>query len=101
MSDVKLRRYHAASWDEPLIMEQSVPGSRGILPPLSPDSVVEAVGDATSLIPAGARRKSAPKLPEIDQYHVLQHWLRLSQETMGMDLASDIGEGTCTMKYIP
>ena len=101
MSDVKLRRYHAASWDEPLIMEQSVPGSRGILPPLSPDSVVEAVGDAASLIPAGARRKSAPKLPEIDQYHVLQHWLRLSQETMGMDLASDIGEGTCTMKYSP
>ena len=30
MADVKLRRYQAAHWDEPLIMEMSVPGERGI-----------------------------------------------------------------------
>ena len=82
MSEVKLRRYHAAKWDEPFIMEQTVPGTRGLLPPLSPDEVVNAVGSADALIPAGIKRKAAPKLPELDQYHVLQHWLRLSQETM-------------------
>ncbi len=32
---------------------------------------------------------------------MLRHYLRLSQETLGMDLASDISEGTCTMKYSP
>ena len=42
MSEVKLRRYHAAKWDEPFIMEQTVPGTRGLLPPLSPDEVVNA-----------------------------------------------------------
>ena len=30
MADVKLRRYQAPHWDEPLIMEMSVPGERGI-----------------------------------------------------------------------
>lgn len=101
MSEIRLRDYHSARWDEPLIMEQGVPGTRGILPPLASDEATEKVGPAKELIPAGIRRKTAPKLPELSQYHVLQHFLRLSQETMGMDLASDIGEGTCTMKYSP
>lgn len=101
MSDVKLRRYHAASWDEPLIMECSVPGERGILPPLSSEAVIKEIGAAEELIPESMRRKDDINLPEVDQYHVLQHYLRLSQMTMGMDLGADIGEGTCTMKYSP
>ena len=32
---------------------------------------------------------------------VLRHYLRLSQETLGADLAIDLGQGTCTMKYSP
>ena len=101
MSEVKLRRYHAASWDEPLIMECGTAGMRGVLPPLACEEVVNEVGAAEDLIPASMRRKERVNLPEIDQYHVLQHYLRLSQETMGMDLGADIGEGTCTMKYSP
>ena len=101
MKKIKLRNYHGASWDEPLIMELGNKGERGIIPPLTDVKIAEAVGDVAALIPRNMLRTSAPKLPELSQYHVLQHFLRLSQETMGMDLGSDIGEGTCTMKYSP
>lgn len=101
MSEVKLRNFHAAKWNEPLLMEMSVPGSRGILPPLPAKEICDEIGPAKELIPAVLRRKEKVNLPEVDQYHVLQHFLRLSQETMGMALAMDIGEGTCTMKYSP
>ena len=101
MSEVKLRNFHAAKWNEPLLMEMSVPGSRGILPPLPAKEICDEIGPAKELIPAALRRKEKVNLPEVDQYHVLQHFLRLSQETMGMALAMDIGEGTCTMKYSP
>lgn len=53
------------------------------------------------LLPENMRRQKDIDLPEVSQYHVLQHYLRLSQMTMGMDLGADIGEGTCTMKYSP
>lgn len=33
MKDVKLRRFHSAAWDEPLIMEMGTKGERGIIPP--------------------------------------------------------------------
>jgi glycine dehydrogenase subunit 2 len=96
-----LRDYRAPHWDEPLIMEMSTAGERGIVVPPVEDAVHEAVGDAAGYIPAGARRREAPALPELAQHQVLRHYLRLSQETLGMDLGSDIGEGTCTMKYSP
>ena len=96
-----LRDYRAPHWDEPLIMEMSTAGERGIMVPPVEDGVRGAVGDATGYIPAGARRGEAPALPELSQHQVLRHYLRLSQETLGMDLGSDIGEGTCTMKYSP
>ena len=47
------------------------------------------------------RRAAPPDLPEISQHQALRHYLRLSQMTLGMDLGSDISEGTCTMKYSP
>ena len=37
----------------------------------------------------------------MSQMHVLRHYLRLSQENLGVDLNMDIGQGTCTMKYSP
>ncbi len=46
-------------------------------------------------------RAAAPDLPEMAQYQVMRHYLRYSQMTLGMDLGSDISEGTCTMKYSP
>lgn len=96
-----VRDYSAPRWNEPLIMEQSVPGERGIMVPLAEDEVKSAVGDPLQYIPAGLRRETAPDLPELSQHQALRHYLRLSQMTLGMDLGSDISEGTCTMKYSP
>lgn len=91
---VHLRRYHAAVWDEPLIMEQGAPGRRGAVPPGPIES-----RDSADLVPAGMRRQSPPGLPEVAEYDVLRHYLHLSQETMGMIGISLFG--TCTMKYNP
>jgi glycine dehydrogenase subunit 2 len=96
-----LRDYHAPRWNEPLIMEMSTPGERGVMVPQAEDAVTAAVGDASRYIPDCVRRDAPPELPELSQHQVLRHYLRLSQETLGMDLGSDISEGTCTMKYSP
>ena len=96
-----LRDYHAAKWNEPLIMEQSVPGERGIMVPAPEAEVEAAVGKAADYIPEGMVRAAAPDLPELSQHQALRHYLRLSQMVLGMDLGSDISEGTCTMKYSP
>ncbi len=96
-----LRDYHAPRWNEPLVMEQSVPGERGVLVPQPEAEVRAEVGDPLQYVPAATRRRQAPDLPEISQHQALRHYLRLSQMTLGMDLGSDISEGTCTMKYSP
>jgi glycine dehydrogenase subunit 2 len=95
------RRFHQASWDEPIIFELSVPGSRGVLlPAVEPDLRVR-VGDPLAALPATVRRAAPPALPELAQLHVLRHYIRLSQENLGVDLNIDVGQGTCTMKYSP
>ena len=78
-----------------------MPGERGIMVPLAEDAVTAEVGAAADYIPEGMARAAAPELPELAQYQVLRHYLRYSQMTLGMDLGSDISEGTCTMKYSP
>jgi glycine dehydrogenase subunit 2 len=95
------RRYHAPVWSEPIIMELTSPGERGIMPPAVESEIRDALGNATSLVPVSARRKTPPRLPELSQAQVLRHYLRLSQMTLGMELVIDIGVGTCTMKYSP
>jgi len=99
--DVKLRNFHQAKWDEPIIFELSTPGQRGILLPRIDNEVVNTVGNIDEVIPKGMKRKNKPKLPELAQPQVLRHFLRLSQETLGQDINIDIGLGTCTMKYSP
>ncbi|HED23974.1 MAG TPA: aminotransferase class V-fold PLP-dependent enzyme, partial [Firmicutes bacterium] len=101
MNNARLRNYHSASWDEPLIMELGTRGERGVIPPQPHPEVENTAGESRDLLPHPMWREKEPVLPELSQYHVLQHYLRLSQETMGMDLGPDIGEGTCTMKYSP
>ena len=96
-----LHDYRAPRWDEPFIMEQGSPGERGILVPLAEDGVTAEVGAAADYIPEGMARAAAPELPEMAQYQVMRHYLRYAQMTLGMDLGSDISEGTCTMKYSP
>ena len=101
MSDTKLRNFHEAQWDEDLIFEQSVPGSRSLLVPDVSKEAGTVTGALSGLMPAGLKRKEKPALPELAQPQVLRHYLRLSQETIGQDINIDIGLGTCTMKYSP
>lgn len=102
MAKMKIRKnFHQASWDEPIIYELSTPGLRGIIPPIVEDEIAGRVGDIAAKLPASIKRKSALELPEVDQKHILEHWVHLSQETMGSNISNDISEGTCTMKYNP
>jgi len=98
---MKIRDYHAPRWNEPIIHELSNPGERGLIPPKSERKIREKIGRGISLVPESMRRKNRPDLPELSQAHVLRHFLRLSQMTLGMELDIDLGVGTCTMKYSP
>jgi glycine dehydrogenase subunit 2 len=97
----ELRRFQQARWDEPIIFELTQPGTRGVLPPPVEPGIREAVGDPAAALPESIRRPGPPALPEMSQLHVLRHYLRLSQENLGVDLNVDVGQGTCTMKYSP
>lgn len=94
-----LRKYHAAVWDEPVVMEMGAPGRRGTRVPQAEAGVVEAVGPAEGLIAAAVRRSAPPTLPEMSEPEVQRHYLHLSQQTLGMMGISLFG--TCTMKYNP
>ena len=96
-----LRRFHQARWDEPVIFELSQPGQRGVLLPEVEEGIIAETGDVLDSLPDDLRRKTPPRLPEMSQIHVLRHYARLSQETLGVDLNIDVGQGTCTMKYSP
>ncbi len=96
-----IRPYHAAVWNEPLIHDQTSPGERGILLPVTEPEILKKIGPTNNLIPEAMHRKHAPPLPELSQAQVLRHWLRLSQMTLGMELDIDLSVGTCTMKYSP
>jgi glycine dehydrogenase subunit 2 len=87
-----MRRYHAAVWDEPLVMELGRPGRRGVLPP---------AGDpgGADLLPEGVRRERPARLPELSEFEVQRHYLHLAQQTLGMMGVNLFG--TCTMKYNP
>ncbi|MGA7204354.1 MAG: aminomethyl-transferring glycine dehydrogenase subunit GcvPB [Specibacter sp.] len=95
-----LRRFHQASWDEPIIFELTTPGERGILVQQPEPAAVEALALREQRL-APLRRAKAPALPELAQMRVVRHYLRLSQENLGADFNIDIGQGTCTMKYSP
>ena len=98
---VKVRNFHQAKWDEPVIFELHTPGERGIVVPPVEQEIVDKVGDGFSELPEHMVRKDPPALPEIGQMRVLKHFLRLSQHCLGADLNVDIGQGTCTVKYNP
>ena len=95
------RRFHQARWDEPVIFELSRPGRRGVLLPPVDEEIRREVGNPTDELPGCLRRTVPPALPELSQNQVLRHYARLSQETLGVDLNIDVGQGTCTMKYSP
>ena len=94
-----LRKYHAAVWDEPLVMEMGAPGRRGQLFPVDEPDLEAVVGDISDLVPESLRRGRPADLPELSEPEVLRHYLHLSQEVLGMMGISLFG--TCTMKYNP
>lgn len=99
MTGRKLRRYHAAVWDEPVVMEMGAPGRRGVVFPETEAGIRARVGSADELVPRNIKREKPPALPEMSEHDVLRHYLHLSQETLGMMGISLFG--TCTMKYNP
>ena len=74
-----LRRFHEASWDEPIIFELSEPGRRGVALPEVEEEIVKETGGMVALMPASLKRKTAPALEEVALPQVLRHYLRLSQ----------------------
>jgi len=93
--------YHAVVWNEPIIYELSRKGRRGFMVPIVEEGVKAAVANVVSLIPEKMRRKDPPKLPELSEPEVVRHFIRLSQQTFGVDSGINAGVGTCTMKYNP
>ena len=87
--------FHAAKWNEPVVMELGRPGGRGQHFPAPEDEVQSAVG--MNLIPGEMARTDRPDLPEITEFEAQRHYLHLSQMTLGMMGVSLFG--TCTMKY--
>jgi glycine dehydrogenase subunit 2 len=98
-SNGHLKRYHAAVWDEPIVMELGGAGRRGFVPPAIEPEVRALAGAPRELVPAAIRRERPPALPELSEYEVQRHNLHLAQETLGMMGISLFG--TCTMKYNP
>jgi len=92
--------YHAVTWNEPIIYQLGRKGRRGIALPAVEEEIKAAVRDVTSLIPEGMRRNEPPNLPEISEPEVVRHYIRLSQQTFGVDSGIHM-HGTCTMKYSP
>jgi glycine dehydrogenase subunit 2 len=86
--------FHQASWQEPLITEQSDPGQRGLTLPTFD-------GPPADALPSGLARPAPPVLPELGQPQVLRHFMRLSQMTLGHNVAIDATVGTTTPKYPP
>ncbi len=96
-----MRRYHCATWNEPIIFEMGQRGQRGHLVPAVEDQIKSTTGNVASLLPSKMRRKQLPKLPELSESEVLTHYMHLSQQNFGYDSGIVAGVGTCTMKYSP
>jgi glycine dehydrogenase subunit 2 len=97
----RLRKFHQARWDEPIIFELSAEGERGLLVAEAEPGIRRMLGDGSGSLPMSVLRKRPPTLPQISQNRVLRHYMRLSQENLGADFNVDVGQGTCTMKYSP
>ena len=94
-----LPKYHAARWDEPLVLEMGRPGRRGLLVGEAEPALAAAVGAGADLVPEAVRRARPPALPELSEFEVQRHYLHLAQMTLGMMGVNLFG--TCTMKYNP
>lgn len=85
--------FRQAVWDEPLIIELSRQGRRG-LSPLPTQNV-----HPENLIPKELKRESIC-LPSLSEPQVIRHFVHLSQMNYGVD-CGPYPLGSCTMKYNP
>lgn len=85
-------RFKQAYWDEPLIIDRTSEGRVGYSLP-SPET-------PSMNVPAELLRKKRPRLPELSETEVVQHYIRLSQQNYCVDLGI-YPLGSCTMKYNP
>ncbi|MDA8337114.1 MAG: aminomethyl-transferring glycine dehydrogenase subunit GcvPB [Peptococcaceae bacterium] len=76
----------------PLIFEMGAPGRRAFS--LPGGDVPEAV------LPAGLRRETPPRLPEVSEGELVRHFTTLSNLNFGVDTGF-YPLGSCTMKYNP
>lgn len=91
--------YQAPRWNEPIIHEISKSDRRGMILPDVDSDIIDEQGDIDNLIPIGMKRDSPVELSEMTEPDVLHHYLRLSQQSIGM-VGTNLF-GTCTMKYNP
>ena len=93
-------KFQQARWNEALIFERSRKGAVGYSLPSVSQTVQKAVPKPLDTLPQNLRRSTPPRLPELSEPEVLQHFTRLSQ----MNYCIDLGLyplGSCTMKYNP
>jgi len=81
---------------EPLIFEKSKRGRRGCS---LPECDVEKE-NLEKLIPKKYLRQSGLGLPQVSEPDLVRHFVRLSQQNMGID-THFYPLGSCTMKYNP
>lgn len=96
----RMKKFHQAKWNEPIIYEISEPGQRAVLVP-GPCCGGVNTKEALDALPETMVRKDTAKLPELAQPQLVRHYNHLSQENLGIDSNIDIGQGTCSMKYNP
>ena len=84
---------------EPLIFDASRPERRAVRFPTASAAAREAASGQPEL-PASARRKSSPRLPEVSELDLLRHFNRLAHLNHAIDLGF-YPLGSCTMKYNP
>ena len=95
-----MTEFRQARWKEPLVFERSKPGAIAYSLPAVEREIHRALPKPIESIPQSLRRQNPPKLPELSEPEVLQHFIRLSQMTYCVDLGL-YPLGSCTMKYNP
>ncbi len=93
--------YRAVAWNEPLIYQLGRKGRRGSKTVGVEAKLKAKTVNVSSEIPESMRRRESANLPELSEPEVVRHFVRLSQQTFGVDSGVILGVGTCTMKYNP
>ncbi len=85
------------SWEEPVIFERTREGGQQGKGLIRPEVDIEL---SSQDLPESLERKNMPRLPEITERRVVQHFSRLSSWNFGVDHGF-YPLGSCTMKYNP